>query len=301
MSGLYVYGVMRGDAPAPSRTGVGDTPVKTVERGSVAALVSEVPGESVPGRAKNLTAHTEVLRAAMDGGTVLPMRFGVLMPDEETVKRDLLATREAWLTGMLDALDGRVEMTVSAMYREEVLLNEVVAHDATIRTLRERVRTRPAAATNFERIRLGELVANAVEARRTADASAILDALRPLADAYVPGDPLHEQMVVNAAFLVRRDRLTEFESRILDVVQEDAEESGQPPAEAEETEPAPSGSDPATTTDDAAEPSGGTSGSAAPTGSSSSATGSAPASGTTAESTAGTESATPTAEATPSG
>jgi hypothetical protein len=224
MSGLYVYGVVRaGDAPAPSRTGVGDTPVQTVERGSMAALVSEVPGDSVPGRAKNLTAHSEVLRAAMEGGTVLPMRFGVLMPDAETVRRDLLETREAWLTGMLDALDGRVEMTVSAMYREEVLLTEVVTQDATIRALRERVRTRPAAATHFERIRLGELVAQAVEARRSADAAAILDALRPLADAYVPGDPLHEQMVVNAAFLVRRDRLAAFDAGVEQVSAERAE------------------------------------------------------------------------------
>jgi hypothetical protein len=215
MSGLYVYGVMRaGDDPAPSPTGVGDSPVQTIERGSVAALVSEVPGESVPGRAKNLTAHSEVLRAAMDGGTVLPMRFGVLMPDADAVRRDLLEAREKWLVDMLEALDGRVEMTVSAMYREEVLLSEIVSQDASIRTLRERVASKPAAATHFERIRLGELVAQAVEARRVADSCAILDALRPLADAYVPGDPLHEQMVVNAAFLVRREKLGEFDAAV---------------------------------------------------------------------------------------
>jgi hypothetical protein len=215
MSGLYVYGVMRaGESAAPSRTGVGDSPVQTIERGPVAALVSEVPGDSVPGRARNLTAHSEVLREAMDAATVLPMRFGVLMPDEETVRHDLLETREEWLTRMLDALDGRVEMTVSAMYREEVLLNEVVTQDATIRKLRERVRGKPAAAVHFELIRLGELVAQAVDARRAADAGEILDALRPLADAFVPGEALHEQMVVNASFLVRRDRLAEFDATV---------------------------------------------------------------------------------------
>ena len=215
MSGFYVYGVTRaGEDAAPSRTGVGDTPVQTIERGPVAALVSEVPGDSVPGRARNLTAHSEVLREAMDGATVLPMRFGVLMPDADTVRRDLLEAREDWLTRMLDALDGRVEMTVSAMYREEVLLHEVVTEDATIRTLRERVRSKPAAATHFERIRLGELVAQAVEAHRSADAGAILDALRPFADAYVSGESLHEQMVVNASFLVRRDRLQEFDNTV---------------------------------------------------------------------------------------
>ena len=224
MGGLYVYGVVRaGEGSAPSAGGVGESPVQTLERGPLAALVSEVPGDSIPPRAKNLTAHTEVLRAAMDGGTVLPMRFGVLMPDADTVKRDLLEQREPWLTGMLDALDGRVEMTVSAMYREDVLLREVVSQDPTIGALRERVRSKPAAATHFERIRLGELVAAAVDARRDADAGAILDAVRPLADAYVPGEPMHERMVVNAAFLVRRDRLAEFDAGVERVSAERAE------------------------------------------------------------------------------
>jgi hypothetical protein len=215
MGGLYVYGVMRaGAGPAPSAAGIGDSPVQTVERGSVAALVSEVPGESVPARAKSLTAHTEVLRMAMDGGPVLPLRFGVLMPDAETVRHDLLEQREEWLTGMLDALDGRVEMTVTAMYREDVLLREVVGEDASIAALRERVRSRPPAATHFERIRLGELVANAVDARRSADSRAILDELHSSADAYVSGEVLHERMVVNASFLVRRDKLPGFDATV---------------------------------------------------------------------------------------
>ena len=224
MSGLYVYGVTRaGGGPAPSHSGVGDLPVQRVERGPVAALVTEVPGQTVPGRAKNLTAHTEVLREAMDAGTVLPMRFGVLMPDEDTLRHDLLEMREPWLTEMLEALDGRVEMTVSAMYREEVLLHEVVTQDAKIGALRERIRGKPPAATHFERIRLGELVAAAVDARRKADAASIMGPLVPLADAHVPSDPLHEHMVVNAAFLVRRDALGEFDAAVERVSRERAE------------------------------------------------------------------------------
>jgi hypothetical protein len=185
--------------------------------------VSEVPGETIPGRAKNLTAHSAVLQEAMDAGTVLPMRFGVLMPDEDTVRHDLLEGRAQWLTAMLDALDGRVEMTVSATYREEELLHEVVTQDARIGVLRERIRGKPAAATHFDRIRLGELVAAAVDARRNADATSILAPLVPQADAYVAGQPLHERMVVNTAFLVRRDALGKFDAAVERVSAERAE------------------------------------------------------------------------------
>jgi hypothetical protein len=221
---MYVYGVVRaGQISAPLPSGVGESQVELLERAPLAALVSQVPGSSVPGRAKNLTAHTDVLRAAMDSGTVLPMRFGVLMPDAATVTHELLEAWEPGLVGMLDALDGRVEMTVSAMYLEDVLLREVVTEERTIAALRERVRRKPEAATYFERIRLGELVANAVEVRRQADAGEILEALRPFAGAYLPGDPLHERMVVNSAFLVERDKLSEFEQAVERVSAERAE------------------------------------------------------------------------------
>jgi putative peptide zinc metalloprotease protein len=124
-----------------------------------------------------------------------------------------------------------------------------------------------------------------------------------------------------------RDRLTEFEARILDVVQEHAVKSGNEPVEADDPATGTSGDgtssdgtsgdggtsdgDPATSTgSDAGDGAGtvdgggtsGSTGSADPTGSSASTgTGSAPTSGSTAETTAGTETATPTAEATPTG
>jgi hypothetical protein len=215
MSALYVYGVMRAEqGPPPSRSGVWESPVDLVEDGPLAALVSEVPDASVPGRAKNLTAHTEVLRAAMDTGTVLPMRFGVVMPDTDAVKRDLLESRSPRLASMLDALDGRIEMTVSGLYREEVLLREIVMQNHAIAALRDRIHGKPDAATHFDRVRLGELVSHAVEAKRDEDSAAIVEALRPFAVAFSPGELLHERMVMNCAFLVDRATLSEFDAAV---------------------------------------------------------------------------------------
>jgi hypothetical protein len=79
---------------------------------------------------------------------------------------------------------------------------------------RDAIQGRPAAATHFERIRLGELVAHAVEAKRSADGDEILRALGPLAVAVAPDPPLHERSVVNAAFLVERTRLEDFDAAV---------------------------------------------------------------------------------------
>jgi putative peptide zinc metalloprotease protein len=129
-----------------------------------------------------------------------------------------------------------------------------------------------------------------------AELAAIWEELRQFGE-QIEGVPLAEL----------RDRLTEFEARILDVVQEHAEEPEEAPAEAGGADPTgdgASGGGAAKTTDNGEEPAdgpAGSGGSAAQTGSSSSGTGSAATSGSTAESTAGTDSVPPTSEATPSG
>jgi hypothetical protein len=105
-------------------------------------------------------------------------------------------------------------MGVSALYREDVVLGEVIAENPAVGEVRRRIAGRPEAATHFERIRLGELVAHAVEAKREADSGAILSELEPHAVATTPDALLHERMVVNAAFLVDRSRLEEFDAAV---------------------------------------------------------------------------------------
>jgi hypothetical protein len=124
---------------------------------------------------------------------------------------------------MLRSFDGRVEMAVSALYREDVVLGEVIAENREIERLRQAIQGKPADATYFERVRLGELVANAVDAKRAADAAQIVEALRPYATAFQQSDLLHERMVVNTAWLVERAGLDDFDAAVERVSSERAE------------------------------------------------------------------------------
>src|SRR4051794_17944614 len=216
VGGTYVYGFMRAaDLPASIGTGVGDppAPVAHVVQGELAALVSPLDDGGVAPRRANLLAHGEVLRAALAGGPVLPLRFGIVMADEDAVRAEI-ARRAPELTELLTAFDGRAEMGVSALYREEVVLREVLVEHPEIARAREAIQGKPEAATHFERIRLGELVAHAVEEMRALDARDILSELEPLAVAVAPDAPLHERMVVNAGFLVEQERIEEFDAAV---------------------------------------------------------------------------------------
>jgi hypothetical protein len=219
----YLYGfVRRAELPeSPVPGGVEDRPVQGITEGDLGALVSEVDERVVPRRA-TLLAHAEVLRQALDRGPVLPLRFGYVMADETSIRVEL-AHRAGELTALLDELQDRVELHVSALYREDVLLREVLAEYPEIAAAQQRIRGRPAAAVHFERIRIGEHVAHAVEAKRAADGAQILHELEPLAVGIASDDPRHERMVVNAAFLVERKRLDDFDAQVERVSRERAE------------------------------------------------------------------------------
>jgi len=208
----YVYGVVRAsETPRIDAAGVGrQAPVRTVTQGELTAIVSDVDAGFVEAGREDLERHMAILEQAALSATVVPMRFGTVMPDDGAVAEELLGVRAADLDELLSGLDGRVELSLSGTY-EERIFGEVVAEEPEVAALRERVRGHDENATYYDRIRLGELVANAMAAKRRRDTDDVLAKLRPLADDVRVGDVAHERSVLSASFLVHRDRLPEFD------------------------------------------------------------------------------------------
>jgi hypothetical protein len=223
---LYVYGIAReADARRAVRAWRGDGPqLDTVDCGPLSAVVSPVPEGQQRLRRQDIVAHSDVLQAVFRHGPVLPLRLGTAMADRDTVARELLAPQAGALASRLDALDGKAEMQVKAIYAEGPLLGSILAGDPALRRLVERNRGMPQAATHFEQIRIGEAIATAVEARRVADGETMLTVLRPLVAAVRLSAPHHERAVMNAAFLVNADDLIRFDQAVEQLSRERAAE-----------------------------------------------------------------------------
>jgi hypothetical protein len=179
--------------------------------------VSEVEDGPVRLGREAMLLHARVLERALGRGTVLPMRFGIVMSGAEEVRERLLGPHGAELAEQLALLAGKVEIRIRATYDEASLLREVVREVPEIASLRASLQGRSDDATYYQRIRLGELVARAVERRRERDAQAILDTLGDVALAIEPASVPHERVVFQASFLVERDHLRQFDE-ILDEV-----------------------------------------------------------------------------------
>ncbi|HVY95979.1 MAG TPA: GvpL/GvpF family gas vesicle protein [Solirubrobacterales bacterium] len=210
----YVYGVLASGAAAPPGHGIDDAPLAVVPRDGVAALVSDVPADFLEAGREELLTHSRVLEEAMKRSVVLPMRFGVVLPDEAAVQERLLDPYAEELEAQLRAMEGKVEITIKGIYDEAAILREVLAENREIAKLREAIHGKPEDATYYQRIELGELVAAALDEKRAAAAPEIVDRLALLAADVRVGEPVHERMAVNASFLVERDRLAEFDRAV---------------------------------------------------------------------------------------
>lgn len=213
----YVYGVVRGDGSTPAIKGIAGAPLELVGAGEVAALTSVAPGEYLEAGREELLTHSRVLEATLEQGTVLPMRFGVVVPDDQTLRGRLLEDHHEELLAQLAEMDGRAEFALKGLYDEEAILRELVAGDREIGYLRSAIVGKSEAATYYERIRLGELIAAAFAALQQRDSATILEELRPHAVAVRAGEPVHERMAVNASFLVERAARAAFDRAVDEV------------------------------------------------------------------------------------
>lgn len=214
----YVYGIIASTHPAVPEhlSGVGEGPLRVLKAGDLAAVVSDAP-EGLRPKRRELLAHQNVLGEVGAEGCVLPMRFGSVAPDDNTVT-DVLTERAEHYKERLRALDGRVEYNVKANHVEEAVLHHVMAVNPEVRALAEANR-KAGGGSYDDKIRLGEMVAGAVRGQEAEDGAAVQRALEPAADAVSVG-PESTGWLANVSFLVERDAAANFVAAV-DQVRED--------------------------------------------------------------------------------
>jgi len=207
---VYVYGIVAGgQGEPPTLEGVEQAVVRVIAHAGVGALVSDVAGGALSA-AREVRAHWQVLQVASEHGPVIPVRFGTVMEDDSAVRERLLEPNADRLARQLEALAGRVQLSVKGSYDEDRLMQEVVAASPAIQALRERLRGVPPAAAYYDQIRLGEMVAGEVARRREQDAHLALSRLQPLALAVHEEPAGRPDAAFDLAFLVERDGMEAF-------------------------------------------------------------------------------------------
>lgn len=202
---LLVHGIGR---EAPTTTGDDGSPsFETVVDGPLVGLVSETEeGEVLPTRA-NLLHHTQVLEQATAQTTVIPMRFGVVVPDAETLVREFLTPQREQLLEDLDRLDGHVEMRLRGAYEEAAVIRDILDEDPRAARLRGQRGT-------DAKMELGERIVAGIERRRVRDAATVQAALRPHVAAATATSVTQPLDAFSTSCLVAESQRDDFEQAV---------------------------------------------------------------------------------------
>ncbi|MBD8053839.1 GvpL/GvpF family gas vesicle protein [Rhodococcus ruber] len=220
---MYVYGIVPADVePEEHAKGVGKPPsdVAVVRHGDIAALVSEISVDRPLGTPDDLKAHAELLDGSAAVAPVLPLRFGAVMTDAESVEKELLEENHDELKAALDELEGRAQFVIKGRYVENAVLREVLDENSEAARLREEIRDKSEDATRDARMALGEIITQAIEAKRAEDTRRVIDTLEALEPMVNERQPTHEEDAAHIAVLVELDRQGELEEAVGSLAQE---------------------------------------------------------------------------------
>jgi hypothetical protein len=211
--GKYVYCVIHAEKPlsfGPLGIGTDPADVHTVNYKDIAAIVSDTPiAVHEPTRA-NVLAHERVNETVMRDHTVIPMSFGTVFKTRDDIHELLRSAYDAF-KDVLVKMEDKLEFGLKVLWDRDLIIKELETENEDIRRLKGEI-TSQKGSTYFARMQYGRLVDAALQSRSERYVQEIFHALRPASVASRANKPIGDRMIMNAAFLVRRDKEQAFDA-----------------------------------------------------------------------------------------
>ncbi len=217
----YIYGVI----PNVERTtfdpfgmgGRGDE-VYLVPYQDMAAVVRDCPFidyKAVKGKEKivrDLAAHQRVTEEIMKHCSILPMKFGTMVEDEQEVES---ALRQGYfnIKEAQAAFQDKVEVEVVVTWDLTSVFREI-GNEAPIAELKAKTEGKPGLRGLYDRIKLGKMVYESLGRRREDHQREIVEVLSNCSIDMQKNALLDDTFVMNVAFLIDKERQVEFDERL---------------------------------------------------------------------------------------
>jgi len=218
--GIYVYCIIETSEPRTfGKIGIGGRgdEVYTIHHGDLAGVVSRSQLMVYDPTRENALTHEHVNEVMIDNGfTPVPMSFGTLFKTEDDIVEFLKDTYEA-LRDVLRKMKDKLELGLKVNWDRESVLAEVETEFEEIRRLKAEIENNQQSSTYFARMQLGRLVEQALAQKSDTYVREIYDELRDAAIASRSNKVIGDRMIMNAAFLVDRDRAELFDKKVQEI------------------------------------------------------------------------------------
>lgn len=188
--------------------------VSTVGYQDIGAVISNSPMTKYVISRENMTTHEKVIEEVMKDYTVLPVRFCTIATSAEEV-RSLLRKRCLEFKNLLRDMDNKVELGVKVLWTNmDAIFQEIVDECGEIKRLKEKIADKSSGKTYAQRIKIGEKVKNALEAKKEKEGREILNVLKKSSVNFRTNQLVDDRMIINAAFLVDKGWEKEFDNKV---------------------------------------------------------------------------------------
>jgi hypothetical protein len=214
--GRYVYGIIASRDPVFfGRIGIGGggEMVYIVTHGDIAAVVSRTPVFIFDPTRENALSHEHVIETVMKTHTIIPMSFGTVFRTDDDI-REVLKSIYPSLKDVLKQMEGKLEFGLKVTWDRDRVVEELQREDQEIRRFQLEITRKHLQSTYFARMQLGRMIDKALVERSGQYVREIYDALRGVCVASRDNKPIGDKMIMNAAFLIQRQREGDFDAAV---------------------------------------------------------------------------------------
>lgn len=219
--GLYVYGVIESRAGVnfgKSSIGGVSEDVSTVHYGDIAAVVSRTPVFIFDPTRDNALAHEHVIETVMKNYTIVPMAFGTVFRTSEDIK-EVLKSIYPSLKDVLRQMTGKLEFGLKVTWDRDRIIEELKREHDEIHRFHQELTRKHLQSTYFARMQLGRMIDKALAELAANYVRDIYDGLRGVCVASRDNKPIGDKMIMNAAFLIQKEREAEFDAAVNRIAQ----------------------------------------------------------------------------------
>lgn len=219
--GRYVYGVIEAREPlAYGKIGIGGMGenVYTVHHGDVAAVVSKTPVFIFDPTRENALAHEHVIETVMKSNTIIPMSFGTVFRTDDDI-REVLKSIYPSLKDVLKQMANKLEFGLKVTWDRDRIVEELKRENEEIHRFQHELTRKHLQSTYFARMQLGRMIDKALAERAAEVVREIYDGLRAVCVASRDNKVIGDKMIMNAAFLIQKDKESQFDAAVNAVAQ----------------------------------------------------------------------------------
>jgi len=181
-----------------------------VNQGNLSCLVSDTSCDHYPLWREHIIAHQKPIEEAMKYYDVLPFSFSNIAKAEDQIKEKILKKRKDELEELFQKFKGKTEMGLKVFWPNMQVIFQEIAKNSEL----QRFQKESSRLTYQQRMAAGELVGKLLKKKKKEEAQNIIKAVSNLAEDIKEQQLFGENMVLNAAFLIKKGRENEFTKRV---------------------------------------------------------------------------------------